>query len=658
MLSAQASAPPLASRARSLASQPRPGRLLAPRRIGRAKQLIVHAGKTDGGRQPWDLPRFIRTVAFFNELPTPAKLLNNLLRQLTPQPQGDPSVVPVESPPPTTTTATTAAAAAPQVPVAGVIMVTGATGGVGRRVVSRLLAAGKHVRALVRDLDKARQLLSELPVAPGGRLELAAADIVQRQTLLPEMFEGVRALVSCTAVKVAPKEGDTADRAKYYQGIRFYDPEVLGDTPESVEYMGLVNLLDAATEQLGVRGGVRLLHPSGQSAARWGALDDVVMGGVSRSDMRQEEGAGEGGEAAWVFSGNVSTDNFGGFASVRTRNLDPPLDLSPYEGIELRLYGDGQRYKFILRPDANWDGIAYCASFDTAPGTWQTLRLPFAAFTPVFRARTLSPGQAAPLDPAAISSVQIMLSKFEYDGQLNPSFRRGEFRLPLSYITTYLPSQVPPRLVHVSSAGVTRPNRPGINPDQEPPAVKLNDALGGILTWKLAGEDAVRSSGVPYCVVRPTALTEEAGGMPVELDQGDTAKGKISREDVADLCVALLGCSPAADLTFEVRSTLPFSRTWTQQDAEQAAAEAGTATQQQQQGQGQQGAAQAAVSSSSGRVRDWCGVVAAAGLRRGVTGRTVAGVYTGRQTEEEALQAAGVQATAAAAETSSTRAAA
>jgi hypothetical protein len=40
---------------------------------------------------------------------------------------------------------------------------------------------------------------------------------------------------------------------------------------------------------------------------------------------------------------------------------------------------------------------------------------------------------------------------------------------------------------------VTRPNRPGINVDQEPPAVKLNDALGGLLTYKLAGEDAVSS---------------------------------------------------------------------------------------------------------------------------------------------------------------------
>ena len=39
-----------------------------------------------------------------------------------------------------------------------------------------------------------------------------------------------------------------------------------------------------------------------------------------------------------------------------------------------------------------------------------------------------------------------------------------------------------------------------------------------------SGEDSLRDSGVPFAVVRPTALTEEPGGMPLELDQGDTVK--------------------------------------------------------------------------------------------------------------------------------------
>lgn len=56
-----------------------------------------------------------------------------------------------------------------------------------------------------------------LPAAAGGSLDLVAADLVQVKTLLPDMFVGVTSVVCCSAVKVAPKEGDTVDRQKYYQ---------------------------------------------------------------------------------------------------------------------------------------------------------------------------------------------------------------------------------------------------------------------------------------------------------------------------------------------------------------------------------------------------------------------------------------------------------
>lgn len=62
----------------------------------------------------------------------------------------------------------------------------------------------------------------------------------------------------------------------------------------------------------------------------------------------------------------------------------------PDHSEHLRMYclqGDGQRYKMILRPDAAWDGVAYCHSFDTKAGEWQTIHIPFREFFPVFRAR-------------------------------------------------------------------------------------------------------------------------------------------------------------------------------------------------------------------------------------------------------------------------------
>lgn len=65
----------------------------------------------------------------------------------------------------------------------------------------------------------------------------------------------------------------------------------------------------------------------------------------------------------------------------------------------------------------------------------------------------------------------------------------------------------------------------------------MNEELGGIMTFKLYGEDVLRDSGVPYSIIRPVALTEEPGGAPLEFDQRDNIKGKISRDDVADICL-------------------------------------------------------------------------------------------------------------------------
>lgn len=160
----------------------------------------------------------------------------------------------------------------------------------------------------------------------------------------------------------------------------------------------------------------------------WGAVDDVVMGGVSASGLRFTT------ETA-IFTGNVSTANNGGFASVRTRNFSPPWDLSSYEGLELRVKGDGKRYKLISRCEGQWDGIGYCYSFDTVYDFWTTIRIPFRDLIPVFRAKTVS--DAGIFDSSKVYSLQLMLSKFEYDGALNPKFEPGVFGLEIEYIKAY-----------------------------------------------------------------------------------------------------------------------------------------------------------------------------------------------------------------------------
>jgi hypothetical protein len=86
---------------------------------------------------------------------------------------------------------------------------------------------------------------------------------------------------------------------------------------------------------------------------------------------------------------------------------------------------------------------AFLRSFDTKDGEWQTISLPFSDFVPVFRARSVPGG--APLNPTTIASIQLMLSKFEYDGQLNPAFEAGAFELPMMDIRAYMKEPVTPR---------------------------------------------------------------------------------------------------------------------------------------------------------------------------------------------------------------------
>jgi len=43
------------------------------------------------------------------------------------------------------------------------------------------------------------------------------------------------------------------------QGIKFFDPEIVGDTPETVELLGMRNLLEAVEASLGPPQGIPIL---------------------------------------------------------------------------------------------------------------------------------------------------------------------------------------------------------------------------------------------------------------------------------------------------------------------------------------------------------------------------------------------------------------
>jgi len=148
----------------------------------------------------------------------------------------------------------------------------------------------------------------------------------------------------------------------------------------------------------------------------WPSIDDVVMGGRSSSAMEIEKGMA-------VFAGEVSLADGGGFASVRS--LARPHDLSAYSGILLRVRGDGKRYGLRLRTDRRFDGVNYQAFFGTRPGICEEIRLPFEAFRPVLRGRTLQDWPE--LDRSAVQTFGLIIA----------GRQEGPFRLEIDWIRAY-----------------------------------------------------------------------------------------------------------------------------------------------------------------------------------------------------------------------------
>jgi monofunctional biosynthetic peptidoglycan transglycosylase len=145
----------------------------------------------------------------------------------------------------------------------------------------------------------------------------------------------------------------------------------------------------------------------------WQIVNDDVMGGVSTSRFEiSTNGA--------VFSGAVSLENNGGFASVRSSSVR--RNLSGCDAFVLRARGDGRRYKFTVRTETGFDTPVYQCAFTTRRGEWEEHRLPFKDFVPTFRGRVLT--EAPPLNPAEVSSLGLLIS----DKQA------GAFKLELAWV--------------------------------------------------------------------------------------------------------------------------------------------------------------------------------------------------------------------------------
>lgn len=130
--------------------------------------------------------------------------------------------------------------------------------------------------------------------------------------------------------------------------------------------------------------------------ARWGIVNDGVMGGRSRGNGKIEDGS-------LHFWGELVTRG-GGFTSVRALRS---MDLSAFDGLELRVRGGGRSFEVELSDGTRFRGrtVSRRAGFDTTD-EWRLVRVPFHSFRSSVFGQTVNAG---PLDPSRIRSIGLYI---------------------------------------------------------------------------------------------------------------------------------------------------------------------------------------------------------------------------------------------------------
>ena len=131
------------------------------------------------------------------------------------------------------------------------------------------------------------------------------------------------------------------------------------------------------------------------SVLQWGVVNDTVMGGRSTSQFSVNNGA-------LHFTGKLNL-NGGGFASIRS--IPQRMNLGPFEGLKVRIRGDGRSYQMRLMTGRR--SVAYRAEFETVADQWRDIILPFSDFVATWRGQRV---QARPLDLRSIQSVGVMIA--------------------------------------------------------------------------------------------------------------------------------------------------------------------------------------------------------------------------------------------------------
>ena len=149
---------------------------------------------------------------------------------------------------------------------------------------------------------------------------------------------------------------------------------------------------------------------------QWRIVNDGVMGGLSSSKVIVKDDK-------ITFSGNVSLENNGGFASLRSQIKD--YNFVNFSGIEIKLKGDGKRYSISMKETTYFNGYFYTNSFETKKDEWIVAQIPFNKFKLYYFGKDTNSSKKIPLDN--IKEISLLIG----DKQ------KGEFKAEIDYIMLY-----------------------------------------------------------------------------------------------------------------------------------------------------------------------------------------------------------------------------
>ena len=145
---------------------------------------------------------------------------------------------------------------------------------------------------------------------------------------------------------------------------------------------------------------------------KWVVINDGVMGGISAGRM-------VGTENGLSFEGELSLENNGGFASVRSRPTK--VNLKAGDSVAARVRGDGREYTLNLYVPRDSGRYSLRQTFKTKKSEWIEVSFPVDRFVATWRGRVF-PKQK--LDPSTVNSVGFLLG----------DKKAGPFKLEVEWI--------------------------------------------------------------------------------------------------------------------------------------------------------------------------------------------------------------------------------